>query len=317
MPRPIRIKYENAIYHVMNRGQNRQKIFREAKDYQRFMNLLKDCVERWQVQIHAFSLMRNHYHILIQTPLSNISRVMRHIDGLYTQWYNKKYKKDGALFRGRYKSILVEEQGYLVELLRYIHLNPVKAGIVAKPEEHKWSGHRAYVGAKKDLEWMTVDRLKEYFGKTEKAGKENLKKFMDEGVPQELENKLNSKKWPTLLSSEMFQKLIELSLVSKKKDSVIKYTPPRAKKYDVKQINKMICDIYECDWKDVKNPKGLQAKNIRAIVIGMYSKKVGMTYKQITKHLPGIHESTVSRAAKRAPGIDKAVWSCLWNHFDR
>ncbi|MBF0106481.1 MAG: transposase [Deltaproteobacteria bacterium] len=108
----------------MNRGRNRQAIFKSDHDYGYFLGLLKDSVRQWQIMIHAFSLMPNHYHLLVETPLANISRAMRHINGLYTQYYNRQNKKNGSLFKGRYKAILVDEDAYLVELLRYIHLNP-------------------------------------------------------------------------------------------------------------------------------------------------------------------------------------------------
>ena len=129
MSRPLRIEYPDAWYHVMNRGRRREKIFSGIKDYTLFIGLLKESCYMWHVRIGAFCLMPNHYHILIQTPEGNISRCMRHINGVYTQRFNRIHGCDGPLFRGRYKSILVEAETYLLELLRYIHRNPLKAGL--------------------------------------------------------------------------------------------------------------------------------------------------------------------------------------------
>ena len=109
MPRPLRIEYENACYHVMNRGRSRQDIFHEEKDYQSFLNTLAEAHKRFGLQIQSYCLMQNHYHLLIKTPEGNLGRAMRHINGLYTQRYNRMRKTDGPLFRGRYKAILVEE----------------------------------------------------------------------------------------------------------------------------------------------------------------------------------------------------------------
>jgi len=127
MSRPLRIEYSGAWYHVMNRGRRREKIYYDKKDYEQFLKVLEETSSLFSVEIHAYTLMPNHYHLLIRTPKGNLSRGMRHINGVYTQRFNNKYKIDGSLFRGRYKSILVEEESYLLELVRYIHRNAYKA----------------------------------------------------------------------------------------------------------------------------------------------------------------------------------------------
>jgi len=114
----------------MNRGRRGEQIFSRSGDYEVFIELLKEATDLWGVQISAYCLMPNHYHLLIQTPQGNISRCMRHINGVYTQRYNRLHKCDGQLFRGRYKSILVEQDSYLLELVRYIHRNPLRAGLI-------------------------------------------------------------------------------------------------------------------------------------------------------------------------------------------
>ena len=132
MSRPLRIEYEGAWYHVMNRGRRFEDIFDSPDNYTAFVELLKDTSEMWNVRIAAYCLMPNHYHLLVCTPDANISRSMRHLNGLYTQAYNRDHKCDGPLFRGRYKSILVSADDYLLQLVRYIHRNPLKAGIEKK-----------------------------------------------------------------------------------------------------------------------------------------------------------------------------------------
>jgi REP element-mobilizing transposase RayT len=122
MARPLRILYENAWYHVMNRGASRIKTFYNDDNYKLFLDLLSDTYQRFNLETHAYCLMPNHYHLLVRTPLANLSRCMRHIDGLYTQKFNRIGKRDGALFRGRYKAILIDADSYLLQLSRYIHL---------------------------------------------------------------------------------------------------------------------------------------------------------------------------------------------------
>lgn len=145
MARPLRIEYPGAWYHVMNRGLARTNIVRSDKDRQLFLDLLSESSQLFGIQIHAYSLMDNHYHLLVNTPTTGLARAMRHLNGLFTQKVNKNWKSDGPLFRGRYKAIVVDSDEYLLELVRYIHLNPVEAGFYPKSIDHQWTSHRAYM----------------------------------------------------------------------------------------------------------------------------------------------------------------------------
>lgn len=141
---PLRVEFPDACYHVMNRGLGRQPVFRAETDYLDFVALLEGIAQRWAAAIYAYCCMSTHYHLLLQTPLGNLSRIMRHIDGLYTQRSNRRRRRDGPLFRGRYKAILVDTDMYLWQIVRYIHLNPVRAGLVTDPGAYAWSSHRLY-----------------------------------------------------------------------------------------------------------------------------------------------------------------------------
>jgi len=154
MSRPLRIEYPDAWYHVMNRGRRGEVVFSDADDFAAFVRLLEQSVELWDIRISAFCLMSTHYHLLLQTPLANLSRVMRHINGVYTQYYNRAHGCDGALFRGRYKAILVEEEGYLLELVRYIHRNPLQAGVVSNLESYPWCSHVGYLSSAQKWDWL-------------------------------------------------------------------------------------------------------------------------------------------------------------------
>ena len=144
MSRPLRIHYPDAWYHVMNRGRRAEAIFGGKKDYIAFIELLKVTGELWNLRISAYCLLKNHYHLLVQTPDANLSRCMRHINGVYTQRFNKAHHIDGQLFRGRYKSILIDADSYLLELIRYIHRNPIEAGLVKQLGKYSWSSHQGY-----------------------------------------------------------------------------------------------------------------------------------------------------------------------------
>ena len=157
MPRPLRIEFENAQYHVMNRGAGHKPIFKTDLHRKIFIELLAEANKLFKIEIHAYCLMNNHYHLLVETPYANLGRVMRHINGLYTQQYNKIEKTDGALFRGRYKAIIVSYDEYFLNVSRYIHLNPVAAKIVEYPHQFQWSSYKYFIDSAKKPGWLNTN----------------------------------------------------------------------------------------------------------------------------------------------------------------
>lgn len=145
MARPPRIIYEGAFYHVTARGNDRKKVFLSRADYEKFLSYLKDALLKYGVILHGYALMTNHYHLIVETPRANLSSFMHAIASGYTTYFNMKRKRSGHLFRGRYKAILVDRDGYLLELSRYIHLNPVRATLVERPEDYPYSSYRSYL----------------------------------------------------------------------------------------------------------------------------------------------------------------------------
>lgn len=147
MSRPLRIQYAGALYHITSRGNNRKKIFLSRNDYQNFLIILSDVTKRYNWVCYAYCLMPNHYHLLIKTLDPNLAIGMRQLNGKYTQSFNVKHKKVGHLFQGRYKSILVQDERYLYQLIRYIVLNPLKANLVKLLNLWPWSSHKEMIGA--------------------------------------------------------------------------------------------------------------------------------------------------------------------------
>ena len=154
MARQLRIEFPGAFYHVTSRGNERKAIFKSQRDREKFLSYLESASKRYGAIIHVYCLMDNHYHILIETPLGNLSRIMQHINGAYTTYFNIQRKRAGHLFQGRYKSILIEADVYAKELSRYIHLNPIRAGIVDTPEAYKWSSFQYYAIEREAPQWL-------------------------------------------------------------------------------------------------------------------------------------------------------------------
>lgn len=145
MARPARIEYEGAFYHVMNRGNRREDIFLDDNDRQKFYEILGNIEKRYGIIIYVYVLMSNHYHLLLETPFANLSRAIQRLNGDYALYFSRRHKSPGHIFQGRYKAMLVEKDAYLLELSRYIHLNPLRAGVVRRPEEYRWSSLPVYL----------------------------------------------------------------------------------------------------------------------------------------------------------------------------
>src|SRR5256885_8542398 len=146
MARKARVEVEGGLYHVITRGNNRQKIFKSDDDFQKFLSLLEIQKQKLPYFLYAYCLMSNHVHLLIERQADSIGRIMHRVLSGYSQYYNRRYRKVGHVLQGRHSAILCQSDRYLSELVRYIHLNPVRAGMVARPEDYGYSGHRAYFG---------------------------------------------------------------------------------------------------------------------------------------------------------------------------
>jgi len=185
MARPLRIEFEGALYHVISRGDRREDIVDDDEDRKRFLGILGDVVDRMGWLCHAYCLMDNHYHLVIETPNANLSPGMRHLNGIFTQSSNRLHARSGHLFQGRYKAILVDSDAYFLELARYVVLNPVRAKMVSDPGEWAWSSYRACAAEVVVPDWLTVERIQSYFGRQRLDAGRKYKQFVSEGVGKE------------------------------------------------------------------------------------------------------------------------------------
>lgn len=156
MARPLRIEFPGALYHVTSRGNERRPIFRDDVDRRMFLTFLGQTVKRFGWSLTAWVLMTNHFHLVIQTPEANLSRGMHWLNSTYVGWFNRRHERCGHLFQGRFHAILVEKETYLRELLRYVVLNPVRAKMVARPEDYRWSSYRSTAGLEFAEDWLDV-----------------------------------------------------------------------------------------------------------------------------------------------------------------
>ena len=179
MARQLRIQYPGAFYHVTSRGNERQAIFKSRRDHEKFLGYLESATLRYGARVHVYCLMTNQYHLLLETPEGNLARIMQHINGAYTTYFNVKRQRSGHLLQGRYKAILVEADEYAKELSRYIHLNPVRAGMVESAEQYEWSSYLDYIGLRSGQEWLTRGLILTSFGRDSREAAGEYRKFVD------------------------------------------------------------------------------------------------------------------------------------------
>ena len=212
MARRLRLEYPGALYHLTARGNERKVIFRDDIDRQRFLAFLAREVKKMQWRLHAYCLMGNHYHLLVETPEPNLARGMRRLNSAHSQRFNRRHDRVGHLFQGRYHSVLVQKESYLLELSRYIVLNPVRAGMVASAHHWPWSSYRATAGFVPTPRFLEVRWLLEQFHSDPERARDAYQRFVNH---QEIRCPWDDLRGGTWLGSESFHELVNALLKGK------------------------------------------------------------------------------------------------------
>jgi REP element-mobilizing transposase RayT len=279
MARPLRVQFDGAIYHVTSRGNAREDIFDDDADRHTFLECLGKVVTRCHWLCHAYCLMDNHYHLVLETPEANLSKGMRQLNGIYTQRYNWRHRTVGHLFQGRYKAILIQKESHLVEVCRYVVLNPVRAKAVERVEQWKWSSYVGTAGLATSHPWLTVDWVLGQFGKRRHQATSHYRRFVREGIDR-----------PSIWEGVHAQVLLgEADFVEKLKRYVKGYEEiaeiPRSQRYVGRpQLQKLF------------DGKLTKAKRDAAIVQAVH--RYGHSQREVAEFL-GLHYATVSRIANR------------------
>lgn len=270
MARPLRLEFAGAIYHLTSRGNARQRVFLSDADRELFLDTLSHVVSRYSWICHAYCLMANHYHLLVETPKGNLSLGMRQLNGIYTQSFNRRHKRVGHLFQGRFKAILVEKESYLLELCRYIVLNPIRVKGNVQTGTWKWSSYRATVGLATVPGFLHTDWVLGQFGKSRAQAQKRYREFIKEGMESRPWEKL---KGQIYLGSEEF----------------IEQHSPRNQK--LKEIPRAQLSVVKPSLKRIFAKSGNQG------IVQAY-REHGYRLHEIAAHL-GVHYATVSRRLKQ------------------
>jgi REP element-mobilizing transposase RayT len=285
MARPLRIEFEGALYHVTSRGNERKDIFQDDLDRITFLDILNDVKDRFNWFCHSYCLMNNHYHLIIETPEGNLSIGMRQLNGVYTQTYNKRHNRVGHLFQGRYKAILIEKESHLLEVCRYVVLNPVRAGLTNDPQEWRWSSFRSLAGYEKPHPCLTREWVIGQFSLDIKEAEKRYVEFVKDGIKKE--SIWKDLKHNVLLGREEFVDRFEIFIKVKGR---------------IKEIPKNQRNILRPALKEIFSEDVLKSKKLRDEKIIDAIKSYGYYQSEIAEFLQ-MHYSTVSRIIKR--GIQK------------
>ncbi len=297
MSRPLRIEYPGAWYHVMNRGRRHCDVFEGEEDFHLFIDILKSTSKMWNLKVSAYCLMSNHYHLLIQTPDGNLSRCMRHLNGVYTQRFNRRHGYDGQLFRGRYKAILVEEDHYLLELLRYIHCNPTKAGLVRNLDDYRWSSHHGYVADQQRWHWLHREPLLTMFSDVRARAFAEYRDFVCQEESEDIQHFFSLKNLPSILGSEQFIDMIKETFGELHKD--LELSNREVLSVDGQAVIQAVCAVCDIDKEQlltVRRGVANVPKDLAMYVLRAHSQK---TLKEIGAVLECNRYSTVNTAISR------------------
>ncbi|HUT91486.1 MAG TPA: transposase [Thermoguttaceae bacterium] len=182
MARPLRIEFAGALYHVMSRGNERKAIVRDDADRKKRLDWLRRTVETYGWRLYAFVVMNNHDQLFVETPEANLSAGMQHLNGSYTSYFNRRHRRVGHLLQGRFRAHLIEEEGYFLEVSRYIHLNPVRVNLVGRPEDYAWSSYPGYCRKGQAVGWVTCEPVLGEFGEDSGQARRAYGRFVRAGV---------------------------------------------------------------------------------------------------------------------------------------
>ena len=247
MARPLRIEFPGAFYHVINRGNTGMKIFRSQRDREKFLEYVGEAVKRYAIKVHTFCLMTTHYHFLIETPHANLSPAIKWINVGYAMYFNRKRRRCGHLFQGRFKAVLVDADEYLKQLSRYIHLNPLRAKMVEHCRDYPWSSYQALSGYVASPEWLQTDRLLSLFGENRGTAKKRYRDFVESVENLKLDNPSDDVVGGVVLGRDDFVSWVKKTFLSRdsnrKEIPQLKILKPRPTPDELIQA---VCDEFGC-----------------------------------------------------------------------
>lgn len=308
MSRPLRIDFPGSWHHVMNRGRRREPIFHSSGDANKFLELVGEAGERFGIETHVYCLMTNHYHLLVRSVDGTLSRAMRHIDGVYAQAYNWRHGHDGPLFRGRFRSLLVDSERYLAAVATYIHRNPLDAGMVDHLSDHRWSSYPSYLGRRRPEKWLKTDVIR-----TVLPERSELRRMTERlPLPDEVETFYSRPTLGPVLGDEAFR-AEALRRVEAKRETAPQHGRINAQ-LPIEQVIWAVASEFGVDTESISSPSPGRRNIARSVAIFLATDHVGLPLGVVADRF-GMSGASGADAASRLvrqlreqdPNLDAAV----------
>jgi putative transposase len=306
MARPLRIQFAGALYHVMSRGNEKQPIVRDDIDRHKRIDWLRRTVEVYGWRLHAFALMTNHEHLFVETPAGNLSAGMQYLGGSYTGYFNWRHKRNGHLFQGRFKAHLVQTEGYFREVSRYIHLNPVRAGIVSAPQDYPWSSYPGYTQARRAVAWVSYDRVLAEFGANVADARRAYSRFVRAGANNPPPSPFAKAVGGMLVGSAAFVAKMRLTLRDRPDDEGLPQLRSLQQRPELQRIVEEVADHFGNDPADWRAGKRVDDAS-RALAAFLARRCFGYPAGQIAEALGYRSHSGVSNAIVRIESAGPAI----------
>ncbi len=310
MARPLRVELAGGLYHVMSRGNERRPIVRDDADRQRRLDWLQRTVETYNWRLHAFVLLTNHEHLFLETPEPNLSAGMHLLNGSYTGYFNVRHRRVGHLFQGRFKAHLIEEEGYFTEISRYIHLNPVRARLVSKPEQWKWSSYAGYRGSKTALGWVTYDRVLGEFGGLGAEARRRYCRFVEAGIEDPPASPWKNAVGGFLVGSESFAMRVRRLLDGRQADPEVPQVRALRRRPGLDRIVAVVAEHFGCGREEWSSGRRSDALG-RAAAAYLARCRFGYSLVETAKALGYRGHSGVGTAVARVEAAGKSIHETL------
>ena len=298
MGRPLRIEYPGAVYHVTSRGNERRNIFLGDADRRKFLRILEDYHERYGILIHCYVLMDNHYHLVAETPQANLTKLMHGINSGYTGYFNRKHARVGHLFQGRYRGILVDKDAYLLELSRYIHLNPVRAKLVDKPEQYAWSSYSSYIAKGKEIPWLESNWILSQFGLDRNTSRKRYREFVSKAVEESTESPFGELYGQVILGTAKFIEKTKDLLKSKEVTQEIVDHNRLREHVQSEDILAAVAAAFNTEIESLTG-KGGGKNTAKKVALYLIKRYTGLCNQEIGNLFGGMHYSAVTKASVR------------------
>lgn len=311
MARHLRIEYPGAWYHFTCRGNERSRIFKDDADRKEFLSILKDSLEKYMVRLHGYVLMENHFHLILHTPSGNLNRFAQRFNTAYTVYYNRRHKRVGHLYQGRYKAILVEKDSYLLALSRYIHLNPVKvkkikklpiSGQIEYLRNYQWSSNPGYGLLRYRNDFMCYDDVLEYTGGDNMHGRKSYREFVEEGLLKDVSSPFEDVKGQVVLGNTSFVDWIYEKILKNARLDKIEQSKSRELIKEISQelITDTVCRVFNVNSVELLKRRSVY-REARMVYIDLCCKYrlFHKSLKEIGQELGGLTVGGMSQVRKR------------------